>query len=383
MRLVRAGSLRFVGLLALAIMAAAAGRAGANAGKPWGGGVRAGELGGIEGVAIAREELVIDLRPLVTEGELATVRATYHLDNRGDARRLDLVFATGSAAVGFRVLLDGRPVAITHMPDAVLPESWRPPGGTPGLGGGELGYQLDRVPPPEGFQLDVPPGRHELAISYGGDPMRYHRGEPTILYQLAYVLSPARTWAGFGGLDVTVHVPPGWRAAVEPALAREGDTLRGTFAAIPADALGITVQAPAGAAYSIAKVATNALLVLVLLGGGFVVVLWTRASERRRLLKPASVFAALVRGLVWGTAVAVVGALAIDAPDRLLPAAQVDHRGFKHLPAILGVMLATVAACVIGAIASYVAARRVHADPALMPELGPEPGPAPGPEPDR
>ena len=366
----RAGLEHIVVLLAVAAAAAAvaAGRAEANAGAPWQGGEHTGEPGGngggrIEGIAIAREELVIDLRPLAEEGGLARVAATYHLDNRAEARRLDLVFATGSPMTGFRLVLDGRPVQLTETPDVRLPESWRAPDGTPRFGGGELSYEPEDRARPVGFQLDVPPGGHELAISYGADAVQYHHGEPTVLRQLAYVLAPARTWAGFGGLDVTVHVPPGWRAAVTPALRREGDTLHATFAAIPADALAITVQAPAGGGYTLLKVATSALLVLILLGGGFVVARWTAARERRRELKPASLLAAIGRGIAWSAAVSAAGALAILGPEHLLPEGQADLRGDGQALAVLGVVLAAAAAFVIGTIASFVVARRVHAVP--------------------
>ena len=55
------------------------------------------------------------------------------------------------------------------------------------------------------------------------------------------MLAPARAWDGFGGLDVTVHLPACWAAASRPELARVGDELRGSFDAVPADALALTV----------------------------------------------------------------------------------------------------------------------------------------------
>jgi hypothetical protein len=288
-----------VALTACLVLASA--RAEANVGSPWQGGSHVGEPAGIDAIRIAREELVIDLRPLAADG-LVAVTATYHLDNPADAKRFDLVFATGSATADFRVALDDRPVPVTSAWSARLPASWRPPDSTPDFDGGELSYHFKgEWAPPAGFQLDLPPGRHDLVISYRADPVRYYRGEPTIVNQLAYVLSPARTWGGFGGLDVTVHVAPGWRAAVTPAMPRAGDTLHATFPALPADAIALTAQAPAGA-YAPLRIATLVLLALVVLGGGFVVARWTRARERRRdAAISASKLAALGRGIVWAS----------------------------------------------------------------------------------
>src|SRR5260221_3378892 len=156
--------------LAIAIVVAAA-RAHANVGEPGRGGSYAGELDGIGAIAIAREELVIDLRPLAAD-ELVAVTATYHLDNASDAQHLDLVFASGSETAQFRVTLDGRDVPYASATKLVLPASWQVPKSTPLFDGGELEYRLAAGPLPVGFHLDVPPGRHDLAIAYRADAIR-------------------------------------------------------------------------------------------------------------------------------------------------------------------------------------------------------------------
>jgi hypothetical protein len=86
--------------------------------------------------------------------------------------------------------------------------------------------------------LTLPPGQHTFTTHYQTEASAdSSRKAATRYWQLAYVL--ARDWGGFGGLDVTVHVPPGWRAASRPSLTREGDQLHGTFDTIPeASALG-------------------------------------------------------------------------------------------------------------------------------------------------
>jgi hypothetical protein len=124
-------------LVLTVLLVTAAARAEANAGAPRQGGERAGEPAGISGIAIVREELVIDLRPLAATSGLVAVTATYHLDNPSDEKHLDLVFATGSAAAAFRAALDGRPVPSAFTSGADLPESWRPPHSTQRFDGGE------------------------------------------------------------------------------------------------------------------------------------------------------------------------------------------------------------------------------------------------------
>ncbi len=242
-------------LLMIACLVLVSVRAEANAGAPWSGGSRAGEPGGIGVVRIAHEELVIDLRPLVEPDGLVSVAATYHLENPGGEQRLDLVFAAGSGTTDFQVVLDGRSVPFTPTTAEALPESWRAPGTTPLFDGGELQYHLVGEEESMSFQLVVPPGGHDLAISYRADAASYRHGDPTVLRQFAYVLSPARTWAGFGGLDVSVHLPAGWNAAVTPAMDRDGDTLRRVFEDVPADAIALTVQAPVGNYWLVASAA--------------------------------------------------------------------------------------------------------------------------------
>jgi hypothetical protein len=65
-----------------------------------------------------------------------------------------------------------------------------------------------------------------------------------VTWQLPYILAPAREWASFGGLDVTVYLPETWQAASKPSLEREDNVLRGSFAHVPADCLALAVRAP-------------------------------------------------------------------------------------------------------------------------------------------
>ncbi len=348
-------------LVTLLVLIASVDRAHANMGQPYGGGEAAGEPVGITDVAIVREELVIDLRPLV-EHENVKVSATYHLDNAGPEKALDLVFAAGSTTKGFAVTLDGKLVESGETRVDNMPESWNPPKFTPTSDGGQLGYE-DMGSAPIGFHLVVPPGRHDVSISYSAASSWHIGREPTIERQFAYVLAPARTWAGFGGLELTVLVPTDWEAAVTPALKRTGDTLHGVFSAVPADAVAITVRATS-AAYAPLRIASLVLFLLVTIGGLFGVVWWTLRNERQRLAasKFPSGVAAFGRGIAWGAAFLATGLVAVLGPSLVLPEGEVDTRGQGYL--LAGVVLGAMVVIPLGWVSSYVTARSVHTLPA-------------------
>src|SRR5262245_37355219 len=79
----------------------------ANIGPRWWGD-HAGEPQGLKDVAIVREELTIDLRPLAA-GQPVEVEVTYRLYNNGPRKRLDLLFVSGAPDVSeFEVRLGDR-----------------------------------------------------------------------------------------------------------------------------------------------------------------------------------------------------------------------------------------------------------------------------------
>ena len=338
--------------------------ASANAGRPTSDGFPAGDPSGIVDVAITHEELVIDLRPLADRG-LVLVRATYHLDSPAGAKQLDLVFASGVGRLAdFQVALDNRMLASKLVAGADLPKSWRPPATTPLPEGGDLGFDVRLADASFGFQLDVAPGAHELVISYAAEAVAHHARQPTILHQFAYVLSPARTWGGFGGLDVTVQVAPGWIMAVTPAMTRAGDTFTGTYPAIPADAIALTARAPLGA-YSIVAVAAWVLLGLVTIGGGVLVYLIALTRERRRaragkLCAPG--LAAFGLAALWATAFLAAALFMLFGSSLALPDNQVDHRGYAGAIAALFFMLLSVGVFALGIWLGLRGGRRAHPD---------------------
>ena len=329
-----------------------------NVGPPSSGGHVVGEPVGIQNIDIAREALSIDLRPLARDG-LAQVEAIYQLDNRGQEQTLDLLFAGGSKGVkDFQVWLDETPVTAAPARDAVIPESWQPPPQTPGIAGGRpldyWFYGASRLVP-MGFTISIPSGPHALKVRYVAEPTKHFYGYPTVYWQFAYVLAPAKSWAGFGGLDVEIQLPEDWKASCTPRLIRDGDCLKGRFDDLPADAIALTVQAPEGSAYGIVLYGSLALFGLVLIGGvGFCG--WRGRSIGQRLASlvrdgappPLAWPRALGLAGCWSLAILVTGLIAIFAPEYSLPTDQVSHYGYGRPLAILGLFFLTVGALPVG-----------------------------------
>jgi len=300
---------------------------------------------GIRDVEIVREHLNIDLRGFASGGP-AQVEAVYQLRNRGLEQTLDLVFVTGAGAVlGFQIRLGDEPVASRPAEDLQVRAAWQPPATTPDIDGrGSVPYYTaargSLTVKPMAFTLLLPSGSHTLRVRYLTQCLvrLWGHGRPTVYHQLAFVLAPARSWAGFGGLDVTVQLPPGWRAASSPALQRDGDALKGSFSDVPADALGLTVQASEGWAYHLLWYVSMALFALASLGGG--VLCWYGGrSKGRRLplageprpgwLKRHAWPRSLGLGLLWSVAFPATSLLALFAPDLLLPAGQQSDTYWK------------------------------------------------------
>jgi hypothetical protein len=263
-------------------------------------------------------------------------------------------------------------VASAPAKDQKLPASWQAPKQTPGLRGESgldyLRYHARGVTP-VAFTLIIPPGKHDLKVRYAAEAATNLTGHPNVYRQFAYVLAPVRAWSSFGGLDLTIHLPEGWRAACTPVLERAGDTLKGSFAILPADAIALTLQAPEGWAYWPLTYAGLALLGVVGLGGA--VVCWRSGrSKGRRLAIPAETRSnwlerhawpkSIGLGLAWGLAVLGTGAFATFVPDWVLPAGQVSHYGYGQSLAMLGVFFLSILAVPVGFVIAQLTATVVR-----------------------
>lgn len=243
--------------------------------------------GGLKSERILSETLVLDMRPL-KERRPAVVEATYVVNNDAGEHSLELVFVAASMRPGAAwvwkgykwspvqgrpeaergVWLDGRPVEASAAADETgLPAAWAPPSTTPGLkpGQGALPFKSEGSGTLS-FRVTLTPGRHELRVRYEARPGAYADARSDAVYwQLGYVLSPAREWAGFGGLDAKVLLPAGWSAASRPEMRREGDALVAHWDGLPADTLAVTAQTNEKTLYDPGVFWT----VLLILGGLF------------------------------------------------------------------------------------------------------------------
>lgn len=257
---------RWFGWLIVVVMLIPA--AWANLGPPSYGGQVTAEPIGIEDIEITRETLTLDLRP-IAQKDLAQVEAVYHLQNEGDEKQLDLLFALGTLGTeNFQVWLNDQVITSQPAPNAPFPPNWEVPEYTPGIDNQPLDY-LRHSPPvtPMALTVTIPPRKQDLKVRYAAQTATHLLGKPTIYHQFAYVLAPAKAWSAFGGLDVTIYLPPKWQVATTPEFTRKGDVLTGQFTELPGDAIALTMQAPIGWAYYPVKYGSQGLLGLAWLAG--------------------------------------------------------------------------------------------------------------------
>jgi hypothetical protein len=289
----------------------------ANIGPQWWGDHAAEPLG-LKGVAITHEELTIDLRPLAAVQPVA-VEAVYYLHNPGPAQKLGLVFVTGAAGVSdFEVRLGDRPLESKPVPRVELlgngkgwevHPGWKPPRDPRGISGSSVypNFAEDEKAL-LAFDVELPPGPSTVTARYHGRACGTHEGHPTATWVFPYILSPAKEWGSFGGLEVTVFVPEGWESASTPALEREGDVLRGSFPSLPADALMLAARAPVGPELGRAVCLYLGLYAFAAVGGG-VLCWWAGRSLGRFLGRRQGVFhlwivlAAVALAFLWAAAI--------------------------------------------------------------------------------
>ncbi|MBI5487697.1 MAG: hypothetical protein HY905_10220 [Deltaproteobacteria bacterium] len=206
-------------------------------------------------VSVEHEWLRIDLRPLEDE-EDARVEVRYRVRVSHEVPFAEMVFASPGVEKG-AVTLDGRTVGSTSVWRVY--DTWRLTGEPmPTIDGGQHPFHVGArfsVPNRESggsgstgalhFTARLTAGVHELAVEYRVSPMDYQGVGFFPQQDVVYLLSPARSWAGFGRLDVVVELPEDWDAVSVPALARRGDTLVGEFDGIPRDELLVGTRRPA------------------------------------------------------------------------------------------------------------------------------------------
>lgn len=242
-----------LGLVACVLFATSV-RLGANMAAPIQPGTIVGEpMAALRGLAIEREKLDIDLRALDTEmpsdGDTppafgtVLVSTVYNVRNDSAARTITLEFvAEAIDTAHWSVFVDGRRIASTYRTASALPRSYAAPLTTPGIDGGQIEYE-GRVPGVIRFDAPLESGRHTIRVEYIARATRHVVDHPLVHWQIGYILAPARQWQSFGGIDMTVTLPPRWGVATNPSLERHNDVLTGHFDGIPADAISITARA--------------------------------------------------------------------------------------------------------------------------------------------
>ena len=177
---------------------------------------------------IQHEDLVLDLRPVETE-RLAQIKATYIINNPGEATTVSLLFAAPGLEKGTVTLDETQAIAATQTDAPNIPEDWG---------------NLDFRQPLQGLQFEVPlsPGEHAIAVEYQGAPS----SDDIDLYRqytLEYWLAPAQQWSFFGTLTVDVFAPADWVTTLTPDLpAVAPEHWQNTFEGLPAEALTITTH---------------------------------------------------------------------------------------------------------------------------------------------
>jgi hypothetical protein len=321
----------------------------ANMADPAHGGATGAEPSGLEQVFINRETLNIDLRSLDgTAEQIVLVEAIYDVENNGAEKKLELVFAFGSGFKDFQIWVDDQEIDSQSLASQNSPPSWKPPLRTPWLNGQTFGYaaatrsRFSHVS--QGFSVVLPAGKHRLKARYKAFPS-YLDSSPLKYWQFAYILAPARQWAGFGGLDVTINVPPGWTVVTTPELKPEGEALKGHFAQIPADALALTAQAPLPVFYRALNIFFHGLWALALFATPvFITIFAWKKGFRIKL----SWLVGIGLSALWTLLIIGTGFLAAVGADYAIPRDQFSSSGYTGIFHIFGSLLAGAAAFFIG-----------------------------------
>jgi hypothetical protein len=214
------------------------------------------------------------------------------------------------------------------------------------------------------FHLDFEPGqRHAVTVRYVHRAEVDRSGYVNSTYGFDYLLSPARRWAGFGPLDISVHVPGRARFASRPPLQRDGDTWHAALPGLPPgelrfevmslDGLWLGMTQPGGY-WAITVAAMTAIAIAVGSASGRV---FGGGSRWRRLLLPLVTAAPLAAVC----ALALLVLLLIVFPHHALGFGYGGLAGGALL-VLLSAPLGAVASAVTGARTARRARRARHGD---------------------
>jgi hypothetical protein len=337
--------------LAAACLLVASGVARANMAQTAFDGDRSSTLvpGGATTVRVDHEELSFALRTLA----VADVTASYRLTNAGAAVESDdVAFALvrpGGASGDVEttdaptsVEVDGAPVPFRAVTDPDVDGRWS----TLPRRNGEAGVGLLL------FHIDFAPGQtRAVTVRYEHHADEDRRVSVHGTLGFDYLLSPARHWAAFGPLDISVRVPGHARFSSRLPFARDGDRYRAHFAGLPEGELRFEVTSLDGLWFGMTAPGDYWMILLVVVMAAAIAVSvrvgrrWAASTGWKRVLLPL-----LVAGPLAGMCViAVELLLSVVFPDGAL--------GVGYGP-VLGSAFLVLLAMPLGAAASAVSARR-------------------------
>ena len=200
---------------------------------------------------VVEEQLSIDLRN-VGEDSLAWIEAVYTIQADSQGVPLDLVFvAAQHYGDSLWVFWDGDRMKVEELGAGFTPPvAFELPVSTPDLkekgANGRLASMEWEMKhrKTEYFRFGVSggTGTHEVRVRYLAQAAVIQPGYKYVnrFWQLAYTLSPAKTWGSFGKLDIEILLPDGYGLRSNLELKGEGNAFRGSFEGIPADHLLMT-----------------------------------------------------------------------------------------------------------------------------------------------
>jgi hypothetical protein len=306
--------------------------------------------GGATTVRVDHEELSFVLRTLA----VAEVTASYQVTNAGAAAESDdVAFALVRPGGGSgddetteaptSVEVDGARVRFRAVIEPDVDGRWS---SLPVRSAAGVGLLL--------FHLDFEPGQtRSVTVRYEHHADVDRRASVHGTLGFDYLLSPARHWAGFGPLDISVRLPAHVAFSSRLPFERDGDGYRAHFAGLPEGELRFEVTSLDGVWLGMTAPGDYWVILLVVLLAATIAVgarlgrRWAGSTGWKRVLLPL-----LVAGpLAAMASVAVELLLGVVFPDGAL--------GVGYGP-FLGSAFLVLLAMPIGAVVSAVAARRAR-----------------------
>jgi hypothetical protein len=226
----------------------------------------------------------------------AAVLATYRMTNAGaEPEPADIVFAyargdheddpspraavqADGAKVDFRVTTDNDPLA-PKLAD---------------LDVSRLGFLL--------FHIDFPPGKQRtITVRYEQRATLDREAHVNATSRFEYLLSPAKRWASFGPLDISIRVPPHTELWSPLPLRRDGDARRASLAGLPEGELHFSAMSLDGLWFGMTETAGYWAILIVTMAGA---ALGVGASTGKRWAARRRWARALLRVFVAGPAAA-------------------------------------------------------------------------------